>query len=398
MAMKKTLLFSAYIWLSLVMSAQTPPVDDNWIISVNEDFTKNGRTWISWNFYSSDAVIRAYPGDGVTHGSECQVYQFNNCRFNDLDDVMELVAEYDTYGKIANHDYLLPTWMHTYPSSNELYYFSGEIDYIDRSHRTPEEGIFLYGYFEIRCKLPTHKGAFPAFWLHAANDVSFNDKFYEEIDIFEYSWNLGDPNSTAWGIQNPNSTYAGDPKVFTTGIYHNLTGQSINFATDSYARNYPFVPSNTGDLNDWHVYSCEWMPDHVYWYLDGNLVNSYTDQNHIPRHPMILKTNYAIDNYCSHNGSLWMASDTMTIDYIKVYGLNWDCDTEEIITSQSELDNFDFGVKKSIEISSPVSPITISSTDKKSFRATDYFQITGPFQTQYGGEFSVIIQDCLTNK
>lgn len=396
--MKKIIFLCISLFFAFQMFAQTPSFDDNWHRIVNEDFTVDGRHWTVWSFCSSDNVWRAYPGNGVTHGSEHQVYQFNNCRFNDADNTMELIAEYDTFGKISSHDYYLPSWIHTYPSSDGLLYFSGEIDYIDRTQRTPEPGIFLYGYFEIRCKLPVHKGAFPAFWLHAANDVSENDRFYEEIDIFEYSWNLGDPNSSNWGVNNPHPTFAGDPKVFTTGIYHNLTGNPIDFETESFARNYPTVPSNSSDLSDWHVFSCEWMPDHVYWFFDGSLVNCYTDENHIPRHPMILKTNYAIDDYCNHNSTTWMDSDTMTIDYIRVYTLDFDCNTDETIACQADLDNFDFSVKRSIEITSSLEETTISSTDKKSFRTTNSFQVTGPFQIENGGVFSVIIQQCIPDE
>lgn len=84
----------------------------------------------------------------------------------------------------------------------------------------------------------------------------------------------------------------------------------------------------------------------------------------------------------------------MVIDYINVYQLNWDCSTEEIIARQSDLNNFNYAVKKSIEISSSIEPVFVQNIDKLTFRATDSFEITGPFQTEVGSEFTVIIQDC----
>ncbi|MBR4155708.1 MAG: hypothetical protein IKU01_03265 [Bacteroidales bacterium] len=38
--------------------------------------------------------------------------------------------------------------------------------------------------FGIRCKLLVHQGAFPAFWLWDSK----TGEYYEEIDIFEYTW------------------------------------------------------------------------------------------------------------------------------------------------------------------------------------------------------------------
>lgn len=84
----------------------------------------------------------------------------------------------------------------------------------------------------------------------------------------------------------------------------------------------------------------------------------------------------------------------MVIDYIKVYQLNWDCSTEEIIARQLELGQFNYAVKKSITITSSIEPVFVQSTDKVTFRATDFFVITGSFQTDSGSEFTVIMQGC----
>ena len=49
---------------------------------------------------------------------------------------------------------------------------------------------------------------------------------------------------------------------------------------------------------------------------------------------------------------------------------------------------------KSIAITSTIEPISIGDSDKVTFRATDSFQITGPFQVDSGGEMTVIMQSC----
>ena len=169
------------------------------------------------------------------------------------------------------------------------------------------------------------------------------------------------------------------------------------------------VPRLNGQdsISGWHTYSCEWMPDHVYWYLDGNLVNSYFDRTHIPRHHLTLKTNYAIDGYAVEKiydnnhvligyNPVWRDSDTMTIGYIRVYQLKWDCNNDKVIVSQNDLDSFILNpyVKKSISIASNNGNISLESTDKVTFRVVDSFEITGAFQADSGCEFTVIMQEC----
>jgi hypothetical protein len=91
---------------------------------------------------------------------------------------------------------------------------------------------------------------------------------------------------------------------------------------------------------------------------------------------------------------IWFGSDNMDIDYIHVYQLKWDCDTDETITCQSDLNGFDYGVKKSISITSTIDEPIISSACKVTFRVTDSFEVTGAFQVSNGAEFKVIMEDC----
>ena len=112
-----------------------------------------------------------------------------------------------------------------------------------------------------------------------------------------------------------------------------------------------------------------------------------------------MKTNYAIDNYglldyTRGNPPEWSSTDTMYIDYILVRQLDWDCDKNEIITNQLQLNSFDYAVKKSISITASQAAVKVNNTDKVTFRATDFFAITGPFQVDTGGEMTVIMQSC----
>ena len=397
--MKKIVYLCGMMLLSMNMMAQIDLYDKNWKKTFSDEFTETGRSWVNWSS-SPDKKWRGYSGSRVTGGKcEHQVYQYSHCHFCPVEGTMKLVSEYcDTIWK---NTYPLPGWMHNnYPPSDSLFYFSGEIDARKDSIYCQQDSLgFLYGYFEIRCKLPQHKGTFPAFWLHGAykDTIDASNNYYEEIDIFEHSRNLLHTNPHWPGyIPPPESDSA---RVFSTGVYHNLSGLHPNFDTESFARDFHLVPLLSNDLSDWHTFSCEWMPDHVYWYFDENLVNSYFNKEHIPCHAMVLKTNYAIDDYAIYkptNQPVWLGSDVMTIDYIRVYQLNWDCDTDEVITCQNDLNSFIVhpSVKNSISIASINGTITVGNTDKVTFRVADTFEITGPFQADCGCEFTVIRQDC----
>ena len=388
--MKKFVYLCGMMLLSMNMMAQIDLYDQNWYTILNENFDQSGRYWIDTSFLSSDSVWKAYSG-GLTHGNadyhSKMIYQYSQCHFNDVDGYMELVAEYDDEGRIPEHDYDLPYTVSDYPDYTDLYYFSGMINHHDRLGK--EYAKYKYGYFEIRCKLPIHPGAFPAFWLWDAKD----NQYYEEIDIFEFSWEYEDSLMMGWHSPNPHG--AGYPYCFTSGIYYCDTANYCGRET-SRARVYPMINDS---LSHWHTFSCEWMPEHILWYCDGHLVDGYHNPDSIPHHPLTLKANYAIDRYAlknHNNDSLpeWKESDKMVIDYIKVYQLNWNCDTDEIITQQSDLSGFDFAVKKSITIASTIEPVNVGSTDKVTFRATDSFEITGPFEVGSGGELTVIMQQC----
>ena len=385
--MKKFIYLCGMMLLSLNIMAQIDLNDRNWGTGpvFSDDFDVSNRqfdntfqeTLGKWLSYSKGA----WPS-GVTKPTTNQVYQWYNCLFDAIGEHLYLHCKYEPNSPIQCGDYdiaPLPGW-YCDATHQSLYYYSGMIE-----TQTP---MFQYGYFEIHCKLPIHKGAFPAFWLwDEKNPSQSNDPHYEEIDIFEFSWNIGE--SPNW-IGNPNPHGLPDPYTFTTGIYFN--DSATNYY--SYARNFPTLPSESNDLSNWHIFACEWMPGYVKWYCDGSLVNEYHVSENIPHRHLTLKTNYAIDGKYKYNNNVWVDEGDMVVDYIRVYQLLWDCNTEEVICHQSDLDNFEFAVKKTIQIDPTNSFIEVGVNDKQTFRSTDGFEITRFFQVDVGAEFTVIIQDC----
>ncbi|MCB2406506.1 Ig-like domain-containing protein [Hymenobacter lucidus] len=101
---------------------------------------------------------------------------------------------------------------------------------------------FKYGRIEARMKLPSAQGIWPAFWMLADPG---NWPYTGEIDIMEAKHK--NPKSTAGTIH------------YDAGGWH-FTGREY---------------SGTVDLStDFHVYSIEWGPDQIKWFVDGILFHT----------------------------------------------------------------------------------------------------------------------------
>ena len=140
----------------------------------------------------------------------------------------------------------------------------------------------LYGYFEMRAKLPAGQGFWPSFWL-ARTDSTWPP----EIDVLEASSN--DQNMLL------------------------VTAQSGSPGTASYGN---YVPDMSAG---YHTYGVSWRPDTIKFYFDGAEIMS-TPTPADMHSPM-----YMIANLAVGGPSVWpgqadgVSSATMSIDYIRAY-------------------------------------------------------------------------------
>ena len=368
--MKKILYLCIMLALSTNTMAQIDPNDHNWDTLLLDYFTNNSwNTWKNWLISNPDGYYKAFIPEwpsGVSRGySEHQVYQRENCLF-DNNGEFRLISFYEggvDALPLQCGDYDIPPGKTCDTSHHTLFYTSGKI----------ETGVkYLYGYFEIKCSLPIHKGSFPAFWLYGQGT-----NYYNEIDIFEYSW----------GVSHDNHY-----KQFTCGVFCNNESVSL----DSYARTYPVLPNSSTDLHHMHTFACEWLPERITWYVDGIIVNEFSDYDHIPHHEMALKVNYAIDNYALHyqtNLPDWRGSDEMSIDYVKVLQLKTNCDTDVLINSIQDLTNFQPSIKQSIKIE-PSSELIIPVDLNINMRAVDSIVIGNNFTLLQGAQMVLQTQLC----
>ena len=417
--MKKFAYLCVILLINMNLIAQIDPYDRNWDTIVFDDFDQPNRRFNS-NFWDSEGMWLSFSprcGDsGITkwqlnqHGdtiANYQIYQWNHCIFDGIQGILKLCSEFVSDDPILCEEplsyYLPPDTLGKHfqcdTDHHRLHYYSGMIESIpwDWSQTNEEDcgkenlhehlhGIFRYGYFEIRLKTPVHKGSYSAFWLWDSQDT-----YYEAIDIFEYSWDF-----TGKYGQNTSHPPFGSPRHFTSGVDFNHIQEGRVFTG---------IPQEEEDLTGWHVFSCKWLPERVTLYRDGIVISEVTGRENIPSHPLTLKTTYAIDKYVcatkdtivTHGPLVWKDTDTMYVDYIKVLQLKCDCENDKVIACQNDLDTLNFKVKRSYNITSTYENVQIGNTDKVTFRATDSFLISGPFQADIGSELTVIMQECPDN-
>lgn len=188
-------------------------------------------------------------------------------------------------------------------SYGSMRYTSGRLD--TRGKFAP-----VYGRFEIRAKLPTGKGLWPAHWLYPQNRnwqmeytmsqavaegkerlIPEERPWYSEIDIMEF---LG---------HEPNILYG-------TLHYYTFDGQKKSTSGKW-----------TGDVDyskDFHLYVLEWEPDSMRWYVDGNLIHMSVVG--IPHTPHYLILNTAVGGAWPGNpDSTTVFPQSHDIDYVRVY-------------------------------------------------------------------------------
>ncbi len=162
---------------------------------------------------------------------------------------------------------------------------------------------YLYGYFEIKFKVPKGGGYWPCFWLHNAGGEIANGG--GEIDIFEMDGNQSKQCKDFWsnlwhyntsgyptriGIQDPNRV-------------HNLI---IDFSTG------------------YHTLGCKWTPTTLSFYCDKVEYATFNNsQITIPDYPMYIIVDLAVDEYqCDSITKYWIKppqDGSVFIQHIKVW-------------------------------------------------------------------------------
>jgi len=114
-----------------------------------------------------------------------------------------------------------------------------------------------YGYYETRVKMPAGVGVWPAFWLNSDVSETGRLSWPPEIDIFEYVNN---------GVEDTSNM------IHSNVITMNRKPSEVFYSDAAFNTQYTYwrAPFNFSD--DFHVIGCEWTPNTVTMYVDGQKI------------------------------------------------------------------------------------------------------------------------------
>ena len=215
------------VMISLVAVAFAQQTGEGMRLVWSDEFDTDGRPSKDWIYEQ-----------GFQRNQEAQWYQRQNAYVKDGCLVIEGRREH-----WRNPNYMA--------GSNDWRTNREFIEYTSSSLTTRLSQQFLYGRFEIRAKIPTATGAWPAIWL-LGNKWEWPQN--GEIDIMEYYIKNGKPSILAnacWG-----------------------SGQRWNAVWDSEA--IPFTHFTDKDpewADKFHVWRMDWDEHYIRIYLDDELLN-----------------------------------------------------------------------------------------------------------------------------
>lgn len=187
---------------------------------------------------------------------------------------------------------------------------------------------FLFGKYEIRCRMPNGKGFWPAFWMYGGQR-------YNELDYFD---NLEGTDR------------------YELGIYYDFDGNNEPYECRWESENNP-------DLSQWHTYTFIYDYDKITWQIDyqtfytfyhfytnpdeipidctdNPAIGTYLQQKSYPVEYMSLIATLAIRSGDSAPDNNTPFPSSLEIDYIK-YFKRKDCCNDLLISSTSQFINED---------------------------------------------------------
>ena len=168
----------------------------------------------------------------------------------------------------------------------------GEAAYSSARIKSENLQEFTYGRIEVRAKLPSAGGTWPALWALGANFEEVGWPTTGEIDIMEHVGNNANKTSSALHLPG------------------NFGGTAVTAGTD--------VPTAT---TEFHNYTVEWTPDTIKFVVDDELVHlTFVNSADTPFNlDFFLIMNVAVGGTLGGAIDPAFTQDTMEVDYIRVY-------------------------------------------------------------------------------
>jgi beta-glucanase (GH16 family) len=136
-----------------------------------------------------------------------------------------------------------------------------------------------YGYFEMRAKIPSGRGLWPAFWL-----LPKDQSWPPEIDVMESVGDASHIYATVHSTVQP------------------AAGIEARISPDSF-----------------HTFAVSWDPDQIVWYVDDRRIGAAHTPADVHK-PMYMIANLAVGgNWPGSPDATTVFPAEMTIDYIRAY-------------------------------------------------------------------------------
>lgn len=167
----------------------------------------------------------------------------------------------------------------------------GGFDYTSSRMKTENKYEFKYGKVEIRAKLPTGGGTWPALWMLGENYASNTWPACGEIDIMEH---VGNQQNTIHGTLHYPEAFGGNADTGSVEVPDAST--------------------------EFHVYSIIWTEDIIKFYVDGNAFKTYNNSASSPFNlDFFLIFNIAMGGNFGGAIDPGFTQSTMEVDYVRVY-------------------------------------------------------------------------------
>ncbi|WP_264551564.1 glycoside hydrolase family 16 protein [Flavobacterium sp. N2038] len=168
---------------------------------------------------------------------------------------------------------------------------SGGSDYSSARLKSEGKFAFTYGKVEVRAKLPTGGGTWPAIWMLGANYATNAWPACGEIDIMEHVGNQQD-------------------LIHGTLHYPGHSGGEANTGSKTIAN----------VSTQFHIYKTIWSPESVKIYVDDELIHSVPNDATLPfNKDFFLILNVAMGGNFGGVIDPTFTQSSMEIDYVKVY-------------------------------------------------------------------------------
>ncbi len=155
---------------------------------------------------------------------------------------------------------------------------------------------YQYGRFEVRAKLPTGQGVWPAFWMLGSNISEVGWPLCGEIDVLEY--------------------VGKSPEEIFTSLHTKAShGETINTKTIRF----------TNIEEGFHTYAADWTQDQIEFFVDGKSVYTFIPKDKSKEEwpfdqPFYMLLNLAIGgNFGGPEVDENIFPQEFIIDYVRVY-------------------------------------------------------------------------------